>query len=176
MKNIELKIVLFIVVSAVIIGYPFFTIRYFETFTALSLASKYFVVPVTLILIIFSPAFYFKKIKPLDIEKPSKTKDYFSIIMMIFLLSLITLGVGFSAIITTNKWFGAKEQIIIKQPVIRYSESTTRNGRIRHYIDFEDPKTHDTVRQLEVYRNYNEGEIFEKKMYYGAWGILYASD
>jgi hypothetical protein len=174
MKNFELKVILFIVASAIIIGYPFFTIPYFETYTALSFSVKYFVIPVAVILAIFSPAFYLKKIKPLDKGKPSKAKDFLSIVMMIFVLLLISLGVGFSAIITTNKWFGSSEEILIKQPVIQCSEHTTKNGRIRYYINFEDPKTHDTVRQLEVYRNYNQSEIFEKKMCYGAWGILYA--
>jgi hypothetical protein len=29
---------------------------------------------------------------------------------------------------------------------------------------------------LEVYRKYEIGEVFEKEMKYGAWGILYSTE
>ena len=95
--------------------------------------------------------------------------------MMIFCSTLILFGITFSLIITTNKLFGNSENVKIIETVEKYEPYTTKNGRLRHYIDFRNPKTQETI-HLEVYREYYVGEIFEKEMKYGAWGILYSTE
>ncbi len=59
--------------------------------------------------------------------------------------------------------------------VEEYKPYTTKNGRLRHYINFENPKNQELI-NLEVYRKYEVGEIFEKEMKYGYWGILYSTE
>jgi amino acid transporter len=180
MENWKYKVILFLVICTLLISYPFFAIDYFETFTALRLTTKYFLVPIIICLSMLLPTFYFKKVKPLDNDMPkSKTKekirDGISIIMMFFCLTVIFFGIIFSLIITTNKFVGKTETIKIKQIVEKYKAYTTKNGRLRHYIDFENPKNKDII-HLEVYRKYEVGEIFEKSMKYGVWGILYSTE
>jgi len=126
------------------------------------------------------PFFYFKTVKPLDKEVISKRKekarDIVSIIFMVITTTFISLGTTFSLIITTNKWFGNSEVVLIKKPVIGYSSNVTKHGRLTHYIDFLNPKSHDTINNFEVFKRYETGDIFEKEMSYGAWGILYAGE
>ena len=75
----------------------------------------------------------------------------------------------------TNKFFGKSESVKINESVEKYEPYITKNGRLRHYIDFRNPKTQEII-HLEVYREYYVGEIFEKEMNYGAWGILYSTE
>ncbi len=179
MKNWKFNVILFYIVCAIIIGYPFFSIKYFETQSALRITAKYLLLPIFISLLIFGPKFYFKKVKPLDNRKDSKLKiilrDIFSIMFMIICATGLFFGIAFSLIITTNKFFGTPEYILIKEPVQNYQPYITKNGRLRHYIDFRNPKTQEKIR-LEVYRKYREGEIFEKEMKYGFWGILYSTE
>jgi len=180
MKNWKLNIWLILIISAVVISYPFFAIKYFETLTALKITANLFLAPIILGLLIFAPKFYYKKVKPLDNNIPKnkfkeKARDIFSIFMMIIFSTGILFGITFSLIITTNKLFGKSESIKINQSVEKYEPYITKNGRLRHYIDFRNPKTQEII-HLEVYREYYVGEIFEKEMNYGAWGILYSTE
>lgn len=104
-----------------------------------------------------------------------KVRDIFSIIMAIIWFTMILCGIAFSSIITTNKFLGKSEIVMVKEPVERYEPYITRNGRLRHYIDFKNPRTDRTI-HIEVYRRYNVGETFEKEMNYGFWGILYSTE
>ncbi|MFV8378665.1 hypothetical protein [Flavobacterium sp. LB3R33] len=180
MDNWKYRIILFYIGCAFIIGYPFFAIDYFETYTAINIAAKYLLLPIFICLLIIGPKFYYRKVKPLDNNKP-KTKfkenarDVISIIMMIICVTAIFFGVAFSLIITTNKLVGKSEIVKIKEPVEEYKTDITKNGRLRHYIDFKNPKTNEII-SLEVYRKYKVGEFFKKEMKYGAWGILYSTD
>jgi hypothetical protein len=163
----------------VIIGYPFFAIKYFETSTALKITAKFLLIPIIIILLIFGPKFYYKKVKPLDSSIPKnkfkeKARDMISIFMMIICSTGVLFGIAFSLIITTNKIFGKSEIVKINEIVEKYEPYMTKNGRLRHYIDFRNPKTQESI-HLEVYREYYVGEIFEKEMNYGAWGILYST-
>lgn len=180
MEKWKSNVWLIIIVCAVIIGYPFFTIKYFETSTALKITAKFLLLPIFVCLLIIGPKFYYIKVKPLDNNKPKtklkeKARDIISIIMMIISTTAIFFGIAFSLIITTNKFFGISENIKIKEAVEKYEPYITKNGRLRHYIDFRNPKTQNTI-HLEVYREYYVGEIFEKEMKYGAWGILYSTE
>lgn len=156
----------------------FSAIKYFETQTALIIIWKYFALPIFIVLALASPFFYFKKVKPLDKEVISKRKekarDIVTITLIVIITTFISFGMTFSLIITTNKWFGNSEVVLIKEPVLDYSSNVTKHGRLRHYIDFFNPKSNDTIRNFEVFRSYKTAEIFEKELSCGAWGILYS--
>ena len=175
MEKWKYKYLVFLAISSVIIGYPFFTIKYFESHTALKIAAKYLLVPVFITLLIVGPKFYFKKVKPLNKEPESKIKDFFSIAFMIVCATGLFFFMSFSLIITTNKLFNNSESVKIKTPVTKYYTDLTKNGRLRHYIEFTNPKNGKII-DLEVYRKYETGEVFEKEMEYGAWGILYSTE
>jgi hypothetical protein len=180
MKNWKLNIWLILIISAVVISYPFFAIKYFETLTALKITANLFLAPIILGLLIFAPKFYYKKVKPLDNNIPKnkfkeKARDVFSIFMMIISFAGILYGIAFSLIITTNTFIGRSEIVKISETVEKYEPYITKYGRLRHYIEFRNPKTQETI-HLEVYRKYYVGEIFEKEMSYGAWGILYSAE
>ncbi len=180
MEKWKSYVILFFVICAVIIGYPFFTIKYFETSIALAVVTKFLLLPIIIGLVIFSPKLYYKKIKKLDKKIPNssfkeKLRDFTSITMMIICLSGILFGIAFSLIITTNKLFAKPQIVKINENVIKYNQYISKYGRLRHYIDFKSPKTQEII-HLEVYREYYVGEIFEKEMKYGAWGILYSTD
>ena len=180
MENWKYKVILFYIVCAFIIGYPFFAIDYFETHTAFKITAKYLLLPIFICLLIIAPKFYYRKVKPLDNNKPKtkfkeKARDITSIVMMIICVTAIFFGIAFSLIITTNKFVGKSEIVKINERVAEYKTNITKNGRLRHYIDFKNPKTKEII-SLEVYREYEVGEIFKKEMKYGAWGILYSTD
>jgi hypothetical protein len=178
-ENWKFKVILFYIVCAIIIGYPFFTIKYFESHTALKITTKYLLGPIIICLLVILPRFYFKKVKPLDKIKRSKIKekfsDFFSILLILICSTGIFFGIAFSLIITTNKFFGKSEIVIISQPVEKYTEDITKNGRLRHYIEFKNPKTNKII-ILEVYKKYKVGDVFKKEMKYGAWEILYSTE
>lgn len=180
MKKWKSNVWLILIICAIIIGYPFFTIKYFETSTALKITAKFLLFPIILFLLIVAPKFYFKSVKPLDkgilkSKFKEKARDVFSIFMMIICSTGILFGIAFSLIITTNKFFGKSESVKINESVEKYEPYITRYGKLRHYIDFRNPKTQEII-HLEVYREYYVGEIFEKEMNYGAWGILYSTE
>lgn len=174
MEKWKYKYLVFLAISSFIIGYPFFTIKYFESHTALKIATKYILLPIFITLLVAGPKFYFKNVKPLDKKPESKIKDFFSIAFMIVCATGFFFFMSFSLIITTNKLFNNSEAVKIKTPVTKYYTDLTKNGRLRHYIKFTNPKTGETI-DLEVYRKYERGEFFEKEMKYGAWGILYSA-
>lgn len=178
MERWQYKALLIILFITIIIGYPFFAIKYFETQTAIIIVWRYFLLPIFIVSALASPFFYFKKVKPLDKEVISKRKekarDIVTITLIVITTTFISFGITFSLIITTNKWFGNSETLIIKETVLNYQSNFTKNGRLRHYIKFLNPISNDTIRNFEVFRSYEKGEIFEKEMSYGAWGILYA--
>ena len=180
MEKWKYAVLAILLICTIIIGYPFFTIKYFETSSALMITTKYFLLPILLCLSVFSPKFYYRKVKPLDSKIPKdkfkeNTRDIISIMMMIICSSGILFGIVFSLIITTNKLFGKSEIITIQEPVEKYESHITRHGKLKHYIDFRNPKTQKTI-HLEVYQKYQIGEIFEKEMKYGSWGILYSTE
>lgn len=175
MEKWKYKYLCFIIICSIIIGYPFFTIKYFESHTALKIAAKYWLPPIFIVLLIIGPKFYIKKVKPLDNKPSSKFRDFFSIAFMIICATGLFFSISFSLIITTNKWFSKSETVKIKEPVTKYYTDITKNNRLRHYIEFTNPKTGKKI-SLEVYRKYETGEVFEKEMKYGAWGILYSTE
>jgi hypothetical protein len=175
MEKWKYKYIIFILICTYIIGYPFFTIKYFESHTALKIAAKYILLPIFIVLLFVAPKFYFINIKPLDKKTSSKLRDFFSIAFMIVCATGLFFFMSFSLIITTNKLFWNSETVKIKKPITKYYTDLTKNGRLRHYIQFTNPKNGEKI-DLEVYRKYEVGEVFEKEMEYGAWGILYSTE
>lgn len=172
------KVKIALLISAIIIAYPFFTISYFEIEAPRKMVTTYFLAPVLVLYLLLVPRFYFKKMKPLDryqakSKMKGKLRDIYSIIMMIFCGVGISLGIFFSLIVTTNSFHSYR--VTIREVVLNYEPYTTRHGRLRHYIDIINPRTKNKI-HLEVYREYQIGELFEKEMNYGVWGILYSKN
>jgi len=173
------KVTIFLILMAIVIAYPFITIKYFETETPLKITAKYFLGPIVVFLCLFGPKFYFSKIKSLDNFKSKskskeKSRDIFAVVMMVLYSSMLFFGLLFSLIIITNT-FGTSQTVMIRETVLKYRPEVTRNGKLRHHIEINNPRTHEDI-HLEVYREYKQGEIFEKKMKYGLWGILYSKE
>lgn len=164
----------YLVACAIVIGYPFFTIKYFESYTAMKLTAKYFLLPIFVVLIIVGPKFYMKHMRQTGKNQISKFGDFVLMSLMILLATGIFSWMSFSLIVTTNKWFSNSEAVQIEEPVTMYYTDLTKNGRLRHYIEITNPKNGEKI-ELEVYRKYELGEVFEKEMTYGAWGILYST-
>lgn len=172
------KVKIGLLISAIIIAYPFFTISYFEIEAPRKMVTTYFLAPVLVLFIILVPRFYFKKVKHLDFyqaksKMKGKLRDIYSVIMMILCGVGISIGILFSVIVTTNSFHSSR--IKIREVVLNYEPYTTRHGRLRHYIDIINPKTKNKI-HLEVYREYQIGELFEKEMYDGVWGIIYSKN
>lgn len=175
----KIKVWIFLIISAFLIGYPFFAIKYLETETAFRITTKYFLGPCLLILILYGPRFYFKKAKPLDKFQTNskfkeKSRDVMSILMMIGCSCFLFCGIFFSLLITTNS-FGHSQKVVINEVVKKYNSEIMKNGRLRHYVDINNPLTNQII-HLEVYRVYKKGEVFRKEMNYGFWNILYSKE
>lgn len=165
---------IYMIACAVVIAYPFFTIKYFETHTAQKLVVKYFLLPIFIVLVIVGPKFYMKHSSLKGKKQLSKFGNFVLMAVFILFSTGIFYWMCFSLIITTNKWFDSSETVIIQERVTLYFTNITKNGTLRHYIQITDPKTKEKI-DLEVYRKYDVGEFFEKEMHYGAWGILYST-
>lgn len=164
---------------AVIIGYPFFAINYFEILPAYEILWEHCVVPVTMCTITFFTFFYFKKLRKYNPSTKSKVKriaqDIINPLFGSLACAAVISAIAFSVIITTNTWLGKNEPVTINSPVITYSKGTTRYGRTTHHITFIDASTNDTI-SLGVYRQYEAREVFTKTLYRGKWGILYSKN
>jgi len=175
----KINFIIFIIVSGIIIAYPFSTIRYFESVTAMKMYYHNFMLPVGAVSLVLIPPFYFKKVKALDTLIRTKTKqiitDVISCIYMVIIGNLIFFGMVFSAIITSNAYLGTPKTIMVKQTVENYTYSRTRYSKNERHIEFKNPETNKSI-SLQVYREYKPGELFIKKMNVGYWGILYSID
>lgn len=173
-KHLEEKIILVFLICAVIIAYPFFAIPYFESNTTWLFVLKYLLAPIIITLLIVIPKFYRKYLETFNRRAKPKANHNFTIVLLVVVITMILGGMCFSLIITTNQWFSSSETVKIKEPVIGSYRSKTRNGAVRNYIEFKDPKSHQII-TLNVNKEYQPGDIFEKEMKYGAWGILYST-
>ena len=172
--------IVYFLICSVIGWYPFFAIKYFETHKALATTTKYFLPIITLVAIPVMTKFYFKYLKQLDtsFKLKSRTKekwtDFFNCFLIILVVIATFFGMTFSTIITTNA-LGNSKSITLKETVQDYYTSTDKYGKTRLYIKFLNPVDKEVV-TLEVYRQYNIGDTFEKEMKIGRWGILYSTD
>lgn len=172
--------IIYFLICAVIGWYPFFTIKYFETHKALVTTTKYFLPIITFVAIPFVTKFYFKHIKQLNANHKFKTQtqekwaDFFNCFLITLVVIATFFGMTFSTIITTNT-LGNSQTILVQEKVQDYYTNTDKYGKTRLYIKFLNPVDKKVV-TLEVYRQYNIGDTFEKEMKIGRWGILYSTD
>ena len=98
-----------------------------------------------------------------------------SILVLIFILFsnfiISLLFVSITTIVNCN--IGSSEEIYINSKILKTNNSYTKNGKLRHYISFYNESV-GYVKDLEVYKNYQKGENFNKKMKIGSLGLLYS--
>ena len=177
-------------VLGLIIFYPVFMIRYYETDKAYAIVMKYCLPPVLFISILVIPYLYWKyvseydKLALRDIRKRKGKKPvnkfviyFLNLLMYIALMTMtgVTLsGACFSSIIITNAYFGTSETVVINEKIVGYRTHSDR-GTIQHFIKFHSP-TDKKIIELKVYKYNLNGEYFHKEMKVGCWGILYSKD
>lgn len=173
------KMFLLLIIMAVFIAYPFFRIKYFDTFQFNLIIYHYLLIPILIlapILTYFIQFKYFKKIeKKLALKPRTKLQDIVSVIFLTIPVSMILYGLTLSCLITTNSYLGNQRTILINQPVIEYEPYFNKQGRLQHYITFKNPTDNSSIR-INASRKYEIGETFSKEMKIGTWGLLYSFD
>ncbi len=167
------------VLIACYISFPFFKIKYFETFTLLKFIYHHLLIPIVCFAGIGTVIVYVKHLRQLNPKTNSKVKvafqDLFTTVFLTSIISAILVGMTVSTIVTTNAFCGQSKDVLVIGTIIEYSENTTKWGRLRYRIKFIN--SHDqTMTDLEVYRKYEIGEVFNKNMKIGKWGQLYSID
>ncbi|MGE5437623.1 MAG: hypothetical protein ACM3O3_10380 [Syntrophothermus sp.] len=179
LNKFKIGIVIFFIVCSIIGWYPFFVFNYFETHKALVTTTKYFLPLIVLVTIPSVTLFYYKKLKKLNATYKFKSKthekraDFSNCFLLILVMTAILFAISYSTIITTNAYFGNSESIFINENVQDYYTHTDKYGKLRHYIKFYSP-VDKTLIEMQVYRQYDIGEKFEKEMKIGRWNILYS--
>jgi signal transduction histidine kinase len=171
------KMYLTLILIGIGIAYPFFAIKYFDTFQFTLIFYHYFLIP-TLVLALIATYFlqfkYFKKIeKKMALKPKSKFQDISVAILLLPLVFLVLYGLTLSSLITTNAYLGTQRIIFINQPVTEYEPFRNKAGKLIHYITFKNP-IDNSVTRLNASRKYEIGEIFSKEMQIGRWGKLYS--
>ncbi|MFN7910662.1 MAG: hypothetical protein ACK5QC_02490 [Bacteroidota bacterium] len=77
-----------------------------------------------------------------------------------------------SLIILTNAYLGDSKTININATIVDYYIMKSR-GRTRHYIKIQDQQL-DRIIELKVQGPYKVGEVFNKTMQIGKWGLIYS--
>ena len=172
-----MKTIGLLLLVAILISFPFFKIKYFETYSSLKLIYHKFLIPILIISTLATLFLYSKYLRKFNAKTNSKIKiifqDIFTVTFLTLIFSGLLCGLTVSTIVTTNAYLGQPKVLTINEPVIKYEPYTTRWGRLRHYIDFKNPIDNSII-TLEVYRKYNVGETFIKEMSIGKWGQLYS--
>jgi len=174
-----IKTVGIMLLIACYISFPFFNIKYFETLTSLTFIYHNLLLPIVLFSAIGTIVVYVKYLRPLNPKTNSKLKvvfqDLFTTVFLTGIISAILVGMTVSTIVTTNAYCGQSKNILVVGTVLDYSESTTKWGKLRYRVKFisnYDKK----LKDIEVYRPYEIGEVFKKDMKIGIWGQLYSID
>ena len=155
----------------------FTSFDFIELDIAIDWTMKYFALP---ILIAMTPSCYFIYLRFI---RQHETKEYKSkiwtqlrTIFRIFILTLamtgIFIGTTLSMIILTNAYIGDSKTINLNAKIVDYYTLTSK-GRTRHYIKIQDQQL-DKIIDLKVQRPYEVGQIFNKTMQIGKWGLLYS--
>lgn len=177
--NPNLKYALILFTISIYIAFPFFNIKYFETGTTLNIIYNYYLIPVILLAFSTSAIWYFKYLRKLNPPTKSKIKkiaqDFFNLLLGTIFTGGVCLGIVLSTIITTNVYWGTSKQINVEAEVLHYVTGKTKYGRTTHQIEFINPYDNKKIR-LEVYREYNVGDIFKKEMKIGYWNQLYSKN
>jgi hypothetical protein len=173
--------IIYFLICSVIGWYPFFAIKYFETYKALVTTTKYFLPIIALVAVPIVTKFYFKNLKQLNANHKFKSQtqeklaDFFNCFLIILVVTATFFAMTYSIIITTNAYLGTSDKILINEKVQDYYTSTDKYGKTRRYIKFLNPVDKEVI-TMEVYRQYNIGDTFEKEMKIGQWKILYSTD
>jgi len=173
------KTVGIMVLIACYILFPFFKIKYFESKTSLKHIYHNLLIPIICLSGIATTIVYVKYLRRLNPKTNSKVKvlfqDIFTTLFLTVIVSAILVGMSVSTIVTTNAYLGQSKDVLVVGTVVEYSENTTKWGRLRHRIKFI--STYDKkMKDFEVYRKYEIGEVFKKDMKIGIWGQLYSID
>jgi hypothetical protein len=155
----------------------FTSFDFIEVDTAVNWTMRYYALP---ILIVMTPVCYFIYLRFLRqherIEYKSQSWTRLRTVFRIFIMTLAMTGIfiatTLSIIILTNAYFGDSQIINLSAKVVDYY-TTKRKGRTRHYIKIQDQKL-DRIIELKVDRPYQVGQVFNKSMQIGQWGLLYA--
>lgn len=94
--------------------------------------------------------------------------------MLAITWTMALIGIIFSGIVISNNSF-PQRLIYVKAPVKTYDLEITKNGRKVHHIDFFEQTLSRDI-HLTVKRPYRVNETFEKKLYLGRWGYLFADE
>ena len=166
-----------LLIIAMWISFPFFEIKYFETFSSFQIIYHYFLLPIVIVSTLGVIILYTKYLKKFNKPTNSKIKralqDIFTITFLVLIFSGILCGLTVSTTVTTNAYLEPQKAISINETVTKYETDRTKWGRLRHYINFKNPANNLEIR-LEVYRKYYVGEKFTKDMKIGKWGQLYS--
>jgi hypothetical protein len=86
----------------------------------------------------------------------------------------IFIATTLSIMILTNAYFGDSKTINLNAKVVDYYTSISK-GSTRHYIKIQDQQL-DRIIEMKVDRAYQVGQVFNRSMQVGQWGLLYANE
>jgi hypothetical protein len=175
----QFKTVLYVIIGLCILtsAIAFTSFDFMEVNIASNWTMKYFALP---ILIVMTPTCYYSYLTFLrqheKKEYKSKVWTRLRTIFRIFILTLAMTGIFFattlSLIILTNAYLGDSKTININATIVDYYIMKSR-GRTRHYIKIQDQQL-DRIIELKVQGPYKVGEVFNKTMQIGKWGLIYS--
>ncbi len=162
-----------------IIVTAFTSFDFIEVDTAVNRTMRYFAVP---ILIAMTPVCYFVYLRFLrQHEKKAyksqvwtRVRTVFRIFIMTLAMTGIFIATTLSIMILTNAYFGDSKTINLNAKVVDYYTSISK-GSTRHYIKIQDQQL-DRIIEMKVDRAYQVGQVFNRSMQVGQWGLLYANE
>jgi hypothetical protein len=175
----QFKTVLYVIIGLCILTSTnaFTSFDFMEVIIASNWTMKYFALP---ILIVMTPTCYYSYLTFLrqheKKEYKSKVWTRLRTIFRIFILTLAMTGIFFattlSLIILTNAYLGDSKTININATIVDYYIMKNR-VRTRHYIKIQDQQL-DRIIELKVQGPYQVGQVFNKTMQIGKWGLIYS--
>lgn len=136
---------------------------------------RYFPFPIVVVMFLLSNYIYTQFLIHVDTKYYAskfwiKLRTMFRILVLTFGLTIVSFGVTLSSILLTNAYFG-NSKISVYSPVLEYHESRHK-GILNRYVTIYVPQLKRKV-ELKVNKPFEEGELYEKQLYLGYWGLLY---
>jgi hypothetical protein len=139
---------------------------------------KYFALP---ILLFMTPACYYIYLKFIRQHERKEYKSKFltnlrtafRILILTVAMTGIFIATTLSLIILSNAYLGESKTIDLKAVIVDYYQTENR-GRTSHYIKIKDEQLKNSI-ELKVERSYKVGQIFNKTLKIGYWGLLYSN-
>ncbi len=179
MKKRQFQVVFYIILGLCILTFviSFVSFDFIEVDTAINWTMKYFALPILLVMTPSCYFFYVRFIRHYETkEYKSKIWTQLRTVFRIFILTLgmtgIFIGTTISMILLTNAYTGDSKTINLNAKIIDYY-TLRRIGRTRYYIKIQDQQLNRII-DLKVQGPYQVGQIFNKKMKIGKWGLLYS--